>query len=137
MTYEPSSYELNFPLPYTNLGATVAKWRKLANRRKLTPEERHAYGEAVHKAVQAHLRKTAASRMGLVPKVVKPRCASGTFHNNGDDIHNAIRAQQRSALLAYPEQERRARRPHEWESMYERAMQEKRARQSRVRGQFD
>jgi hypothetical protein len=126
MTYEPSLYERGFPLPYTNLGATVAKWRKLANRRKLTPEERHAYGEAVHKAVQAHLRKTAASRMGLVPKVVKPNCASGTFHNNGDDIHNAIRAQQRAALLACPDAIRRARSKWQWESMYERAMQEKR-----------
>lgn len=112
---------------YPSLGAAVAKWRWCARDglQSLTREERRAYGEAVERAILTLQRSEA--NCGLAP--VKPRChcASGTPHNTGADIHDAIREQQARALAAYPSYVRRKRTPVEWREMYEAAMAEKRA----------
>jgi hypothetical protein len=112
---------------YPTLGAAVAKWRWRAREglQSLTLAERHAYGEAVERAILA-LQRSQLLR-GLTPSTPKCHCASGTAHNTGEAIHNAIREQQLSALLAAPSQIRRARTDVEWRQMYEAAMAEKRA----------
>jgi hypothetical protein len=111
---------------YPTLGAAVAKWRWRAREglQSLTLAERHAYGEAVGRAILA-LQRSELLR-GLTPATPKCHCASGTAHNTGEAIHNAIREQQRAALLAAPSQIRRARTDVEWRQMYEAAMVEKR-----------
>lgn len=80
-----------------------------------------AYARAVEDAVLG------AQRSSLRREKSPPASmsASGTFHNRGQDIHAAIRAKQRAALAAAPSRERRARTPHEWETMYLQAMAEK------------
>lgn len=118
----------NDPGPaYPDLGAGVAKYRRLARHglADLTREERHAYGEAVERAVRAKQR----SELQRELPSFKPNCASGTAHNTGDAIHKAVQAQHRARTLAWPSQIRRARTRWEWEEMYERAMSEKRARE--------
>jgi hypothetical protein len=112
-----------------HLGATVARFRSVTRRRglaALSKDERRAYGDAVEKAILALQRSEAKS--GLPPISPKVNCASGTAHNTGADIHNAIRARQRAALMNCAGAERRARTEHEWRSMYEAAMQEKKQR---------
>jgi hypothetical protein len=112
---------------YPSLGATVAKWRWRAcdGLQSLTREERRAYGEAVERAILALQRSEA--NQGFSPITPKCRCASGTAHNTGEAIHEAIREQQRAAILAAPAQIRRARSDVEWQQMYEAAMAEKHA----------
>jgi hypothetical protein len=111
---------------YPTLGAAVAKWRWRAREglQSLTVPERHAYGETVERAILALQRRELLR--GLTPTTPKCHCASGTAHNTGEAIHNAIREQQLSALLAAPSQIRRARTNVEWRRMYEEAMAEKR-----------
>jgi len=112
---------------YPMLGATVAKWRWHARDglQSLPREDRQAYGEAVERAILA-LQRSEANR-GLPPVTPKVHCASGTPHNSGDVIHNAIREQQARTLAAYPSYVRRKRAPVEWQDTYETAMTEKRA----------
>ena len=112
---------------YPALGATVAKWRSRAREglQSLAREERQAYGAAVERAILA-LQRAEANR-GLPPISPKVRCASGTPHNTGEAIHNAIREQQARALATYPSYVRRKRTPVEWRDMYRAAMAEKRA----------
>ena len=111
---------------YPALGAAVAKWRARARDglKALSCEERHAYGAAVERAILA-LQRSEVSR-GLPP--INPRCgcASGTPHNTGEAIHNAVREQQSRALAAYPSYVRRHRTDAEWRQMYETAMAENR-----------
>jgi hypothetical protein len=111
---------------YPPLGATVAKWRARAREslQSLTREERRAYGEAVERAILA-LQRSEANR-GFAPITPKVRCASGTAHNTGEAIHQAVREQQRAAILAAPAQIRRARSDVELRDMYEAAMAVKR-----------
>ena len=108
-----------------NLGATVAKFRAMARKglRALTYEQRCAYGEAVEKAILAKQQSEFQARIGV--RNPKCHCASGTNHNTGEAIHNAIRARQLAALHAFPAQARRKRTNFEWESMYADAMAEK------------
>jgi len=115
--------------PRYNLdSAGLRKWRKLASHgKRLSKEQRQAYGDAVHAAVQSAQRQ-ALRRAGNPSHPCQ--CASGTWHNTGEAIHNAIRAQHRADLLAYPEKARRNRTPEQWKEMYEAAMQEKKARAS-------
>jgi hypothetical protein len=86
----------------------------------LSREERHAYADAIERAVLARQRTEAG--IGLPAVTPKCHCASGTAHNDGADIHRAIRAQQAAALARCPAQERRARTPAQWQAMYEQAM---------------
>lgn len=111
---------------YPSLGATVAKWhwRARDGLQSLTREERRAYGNAVEQAILALQRSQL--NQGFTPITPKCRCASGTAHNTGEPIHNAVREQQARALAAYPSQVRRKRTPVEWQEMYEAAMAEKR-----------
>jgi hypothetical protein len=112
---------------YPALGATVAKWRRRARDglQSLTREERREYGEAVERAILELQR--AQLNQGFAPISPQCACASGTAHNTGEAIHNAVREQQARALVAYPSQVRRKRTPLEWQQMYETAMAEKHA----------
>jgi hypothetical protein len=114
---------------YPDMGATVAKFRKMAASAggiaEMLPAFRRAYGEAVEKAILA---KQRAELQRELPSH-RCHCTSGTNHNDGRKISAAMRAKQHAALLAYPSAERRARPAHVWQSMYEQAMADKRARQ--------
>ena len=109
--------------------ATLQKLRWAAHNglATLTPEQRREYGEAVERAVKSAQRST-LKRAGETERTC--HCASRTNHNTGEAIHNAIRAQQRAEMMSWASKIRRARTPAEWESMYEQAMKEKRARQA-------
>lgn len=114
--------------------AALKKFRAVANRNggvmKLEQFARRAHAEAVEKAVRAKHRSFLAQ--GSEPKAT-PRCASGTWHNTGQAIHDAIRAQQHGDLMRCASQIRRAREPSVWRSMYAAAMLEKRDREAALR----
>ncbi len=87
--------------------------------------ERHAYGEAVERAILTMQRSELQRSFGPIkPRV---RCASGTDHGDGAAIHQAVRQQQHNVLLAWPGRVRRNRTDVEWASMYEAAMNAKAA----------
>ncbi len=112
---------------YNVAGATLVKYRKQAGSglATLSQVERRAYGEAVERAILAKQRSELQGSMGPIkPRV---RCASGTGHSDGADIHEAIRQQQRNALLAWPGKVRRNRTDVEWRQMYQEAMEAKAA----------
>jgi hypothetical protein len=114
---------------YPQLGPAVAKFRKIANP---TAAQRRAHGDAVSTAVRELQRRELQREL----PTIKPRCVSGTWCNGGDyadghadgGVGRAIAAQQRRALLACPDQERRRRPASVWQAMYEAAMVEKRKR---------
>jgi hypothetical protein len=114
-----------------NLGVTVQRLRAKAQHggglSALTRDERQRYGEAVGKAILAKQR--AEAHQGLPPVNPKPHCASGTWHTTGEAIHEAIKAQHRRALLAYPAKVRHARTPAMWNVLYRIAMEEKHNRE--------
>jgi hypothetical protein len=114
------------------LGATVAAFRRKTKRglRDLSADERQAYGAAVEQAI-LKLQRTEFMRASVVA-MPQPHCASGTWHTTGEEIAAAIRQRQRNALLNCPAQERRARTPDEWRSMYEAAMADRAARRSQA-----
>ena len=115
---------------YPKLGWAVAKFRKIP-RISLTPAQRDAYSATLVTAIAALQR---AELQRELPSI-RPHCASGTWHNNADGkISEAIRAQQRAALLAYPDKVRRARTQQEWRELYQRAMQDKRKRIKKIGG---
>lgn len=111
---------------YPTLNGPVTKYRAKARNglKFLSADDRQAYGAAVGDAIRAL--QHAEAFHGLAPANPKSRCASGTWHADGGKIHKAIRLQQLNALLACPAQERRARSPQKWATMYEDAMKEKR-----------
>lgn len=127
--------EINMPLTmpddggplYPELGSTVAKYRRMAvgagGVMAMDKAMRNAYGEAIEKAIRAKQRSELQRELPSYPT----RCASGTTHNDGADIHEAIRRRHRAALIACPAHYRRARPDHVWREMYEEAMAEKRA----------
>ncbi len=108
---------------YDVTSARLSKYRWLARDglATLTQEERHAYGEAVEQAILAKQRSEFLASVGK-PANPKPRCASGTPFPDGAAIHEAIKQQQRNALLAAPSQIRRRRTDAEWRQLYEQAM---------------
>ena len=112
-----------FGPPYPKLGAAVAKFRKIP-RMELSADQKREYAEAIETAIRA-LQRSALQRE--LPSF-RPRCASGTWHTTGKAIERAIREQHRNALLAYPEQVRKARTPGKWAELYDAAMKEKRKR---------
>lgn len=80
---------------YPNLGNAVQKYRRAANReglRVLTRFERHAYGDAVEKAIRA-LQKRELERCFSVAEIPIVSCASQTNHNTGKAIHKALQQQ--------------------------------------------
>lgn len=85
----------------------------------LSRDERQTYGLAVETAIRAA--QAAQCRRHGEPDHRSPS-ASGTWHNDGAAIHKAVAAQQRTALLAYPSQVRKARSPDEWQRLYDAAM---------------
>jgi hypothetical protein len=91
-----------------------------------------AYADAIERAVLARQRIEA----GIGLPAVKPKChcASGTAHNDGRDIHKAVRAQQAAALAACPGQERRARTDAQWRTKYAAAMADKAKRRAAACG---
>ena len=109
---------------YNVASPALAKHRRLAHNgcKSLTWVQRQAFGAAVEAAVLAMQRREA---MRALPAMPRPNCASGTWHNDGAAIHEAVREQQRRALAACASQVRRARSDVEWATMYEAAMQDK------------
>jgi len=109
---------------YNVASPALAKHRRLAREglAAMTREQVVAYANAVEAAVLAAQRREAMR--ACVPRQ-RCGCASGTWHSDGADIHEAVRQQQRRALAACGSQERRARSDVEWQSMYEAAMQDK------------
>jgi hypothetical protein len=109
---------------YPDLGPSVAKYRRAAKAglASLSKAQRHAYADAIEKAIRAKQR--AALQRELPSHRVS--CTSGTNHNDGTAIDAAIRQQHRSALQAYVSKVRRDRTPQQWSDMYEKAMAEKR-----------
>lgn len=81
------------------------------------------YANAVEKAVLA---KQRSQLKGYGEPNLTPQCASGTWHSDGESIHKAIQSKQRTALAAAPARIRKARKPHEWQALYDEAMQHKR-----------
>jgi hypothetical protein len=109
--------------------AALKKFRHRASKglAKMSRADRLAYAAAIEAAV------ISAQRLALrraAPSIPRPNCASGTTHNTGEAIIKAIRDQHRAALLACPSQERRARSPVQWQTMYDAAMAEKRKREA-------
>lgn len=100
--------------PYPKFGNTVIKWRNLADDglRTLTHEQRQAYGTAVELAIRSLQR----SEMLAAGSPVTPERPADY------DLHEAIRAKQHASILACPGKIRRARTPHEWETLYNEAM---------------
>jgi hypothetical protein len=97
----------------------LAKFRKI---KQPSPEQRRAHGEAVGEAIRA-LQKRELQRE--LPEI-RPSCASGTWHNNGDGkVGEAVRAQHRAALLAWPGKVRSSRTEAQWQTMYQQAMADK------------
>jgi hypothetical protein len=114
--------------PYDVTSATLAKYRWLARKglAALTKEERRSYGKAVEQAILAKQRSELLASLGR-PANPKPRCASGTPFSDGAEIHEAIKQQQRGALLSAPSQIRRRRTDAEWRQLYNEAMAAKSA----------
>jgi len=101
---------------YPELGSTVAKLRRGADRR--------AHGAAVLAAI-VRLQRSALARATPSHSV---HCASGSNHNKGAAILRAVAASNRAKCN--PGAIRRAREPDVWQTMYEEAMAEKRERAS-------
>jgi hypothetical protein len=118
----PHEIEEQFGPFYPDLGAGVAKFRRIP-RNKITKVQRLAYGEAVHRAILAKQR----SELQRELPSFKPRCASGTWHADGDKIHAAIQQQQAARLQAAVAQDRK-RTPAQWKTAYDAAMQDQRRR---------
>jgi hypothetical protein len=114
---------MSFCPPYDVKSATLGKYRWLAREglAALTKEERRAYGKAVEQTILAKQRSELLASLGR-PANPRPRCASGTPFSDGADIHEAIKQQQRSALLSAPSQIRRRRTDAEWRQLYSEAM---------------
>lgn len=115
---------------YTITSATLQKHRRAARKgglSSMSKAERHAYGEAVEKAMLAaqlsSLRREKPSHM--------PNCASGTWHNTGEAIDRAIREQHRNATMNCKSRIATLP-PDKVKELYEEAMAEKRARQTVV-----
>jgi hypothetical protein len=105
----------------------LAKFRSAARHGLQAMEkwERHRYGDAVEKAI-LRLQRTELMRCLENPaRGTASNCASRTTHNTGEAIHDAVRQQQRLALLSYPAKARRARTPEQWRSLYSDAMRAK------------
>jgi len=119
------------PLYPVSLGVAVEKFRRNARRsgglKSWDKTHVHAYGDAVEKSILAMQRS--AMKSGLPPINPKCNCASGTPYPDGADIHEAVRRQQRNALLNCAASERRLRWPHVWQELYEEAMESKHAQQ--------
>jgi hypothetical protein len=103
--------------PHYTIGSTaLAKFRRQARKAggamSLDRAERIAYANAVEAAVLK------AQRPAQREVVFTSASASGTFHNNGDDIHRAVLAQQRAAL----HRQGPGRTPEQWQVAYDLAM---------------
>lgn len=105
---------------YPDLGAKVARLRR--------GKDRHAHGIAVLDAIlskqRSELRRETPSHAIV--------CASCTSHTTGKDILKAVAQQHRNATMAYASSVRRARKPCEWQEMYDEAMKEKREREAEI-----
>lgn len=125
-----SSWNDSMPVYPKELGTTVAKYRRMASEAgsvaAMDKISRHRYGAAVEQAILAKQRSE-FMKVAVEPGARCP-CASGTWLSEGADIEAAIRKQQHNALINCPQKIRRARTPEKWQSLYNEAMQEKRAK---------
>lgn len=103
----------------------AVKFRKIP-RDQLTPEQKIAYSKAIVETILS-LQRKALER--AVPDI-KPACASGTWCNNGEDLHKALCRQRHEALLRAPDSIRAKRTDRQLIEAYEEAMAAKRARQA-------
>jgi hypothetical protein len=108
---------------YPDMGAKVKKWRELSRHRPLTAEESQAYSDELHARLKSIQR--AEWQVGLLPMNPRPRCASRSWAQTGEEIEKAMREQHRAMVLRWPGEIRRARTDLEWEQMYIKAMKEK------------
>jgi hypothetical protein len=105
---------------------SVDKHRRLARSAvEETPEQRRAYGAAVHAGIRA-LQRSELMRVVSVPK---PNCASGTAETEGRKILNAVKRQLEAKLQADANADRRRRTDGEIIAAYQAAMEAKRARE--------
>jgi hypothetical protein len=109
-------------------GPSVQKWRRKGPIATMAKEDRRAYGAAVLAEVRTKQRQ-ALQREVPTHNVI---CASGCNSNDGDEILKALKTRQRAALAAAASQERRARKPEEWEAKYKEAMKEKQERAAKA-----
>lgn len=109
---------------YNVEGVSLRKWRTKARKglKALTRAEVVEYGDAVEKAILAKQRSEFYRRVSNVAVNPHINCASGTNHNSGEAIHEAIKAQHLAGLYSYPAQARRKRTPAQWEQLYVDAM---------------
>src|SRR4051794_2538335 len=108
---------MNAPYNLTSQALSKFRWLARDGLSELAQAERRAYGDAVERAILAKQRVELQGSIG--PMRPRVRCASGTDHNDGAAIHEAIRQQQRNALAAWPGKVRRSRTDVEWQQMYE------------------
>lgn len=114
--------------PEYNVESALLKRYRYAARdglANLGKAERRAYGAAVEAAVLANQR-AAMQHKYTAPKA---NCASGTFHNTGAAIHDAVKAQLKARCATAAANVYRNRTAEQWETLYKQAMQEKRARE--------
>lgn len=104
---------------YPDMGASVAKFRKLGPISKMDKAERQAYGTAVETKIKSLQR---AALMRGTPQV-------RSFEPIGDARVTAMR----NRLIASADKERRERKPDEWKAMYDAAMKDKAAAEHRSR----
>lgn len=114
-------YLEQFPL-YPNIPG-AAKFRKIANP---TREQRIAHATVIENTIRALQVKELAREL---PEI-KPACASGTFINNGAELHEHLVRQRRAALARVPDQERAKRTDRELIAQYEAHMAAQRTRQA-------
>lgn len=112
---------------YNISSSGLDKFRRLARKSggvaKLEKAERHAYGEAVEKAILAKQRSDLQRELPGHACL----CASGTWHSDGAAIIRAVQAQQRAALQACPSRNAGLS-AGQWQDLYEETMKEKRNR---------
>lgn len=113
----------SFPIYPAIPGA--AKFRKIP-RAELTPAQKIAYSDAITRTILSLQRKAI---MRQAPEF-KANCASGTFINNGAELHEHLIRARRAELLAAPDKIRRARTDAEVLELYSQAMAAKRAAQA-------
>jgi len=107
------------------LGATVAKFRKLCNGSiySLTREQRVEYAQAIERGIKA--KQKAEFFAAFTPKTPAVNCASGTPYPDGESIHKALVERYRARIHSDPERIRKRRTLWDLREQYMQAMIEK------------
>lgn len=107
---------------------SVAKWRKLADKRELTKEETKAYGRA---AIEAFRKMQRDELQRCLPQrtASQAMCASGTWLTDGKALIKAVREQHARKLQADANADRARRSDDQIKAAYQAAMDAKRKAQ--------